>query len=157
MGWSALSKEHPDPCDHNTTPMNSVRTEFAPMVCHHRPRSEAGEVTHDARDCADDGLGLAARSARDSRGASSKNRSGRLERGARSEAGNVIQIGTDNSGKALGLRKHLGENKKDLHNKRQLQLIESKIRRLVKYYIGSRKLQKDFIYKPENAEILLSR
>jgi small subunit ribosomal protein S15 len=59
--------------------------------------------------------------------------------------------------KALGLRKHLGENKKDLHNKRQLQLIESKIRRLVKYYVGSKKLQKDFIYKPENAEILLSR
>jgi len=59
--------------------------------------------------------------------------------------------------KALGLRKHLGENKKDLHNKRQLQLVESKIRRLVKYYTGSRKLPKEFVYKPENAEILLSR
>ena len=59
--------------------------------------------------------------------------------------------------KSLGLRKHLSENKKDLHNKRQLNLIESKIRRLVRYYIRSRKLQKDFIYKPENAEILLSR
>ena len=34
--------------------------------------------------------------------------------------------------KALGLRKHLGENKKDLHNKRQLNLVESKIRRLVR-------------------------
>ena len=59
--------------------------------------------------------------------------------------------------KALGLRKHLGENKKDLHNKRQLQLVESKIRRLVKYYTGSRKLPREFTYKPENAEILLSR
>jgi len=59
--------------------------------------------------------------------------------------------------KSLGLRKHLSENKKDLHNKRQLNLIESKIRRLVRYYIRSRKLKKDFIYKPENAEILLSR
>ena len=59
--------------------------------------------------------------------------------------------------KALGLRKHLGENKKDLHNKRQLNLIESKIRRLVKYYKGSKKLQPDFIYKPETTEILLSR
>ncbi len=59
--------------------------------------------------------------------------------------------------KALGLRKHLGENKKDLHNKRQLQLVESKIRRLVKYYRGSKKLQQDFIYKPEMTEILLSR
>ncbi|MDD1700853.1 MAG: 30S ribosomal protein S15 [Methanoregula sp.] len=59
--------------------------------------------------------------------------------------------------KALGLRKHLGENKKDLHNKRQLNLIESKIRRLVRYYRGTKKLQKDFVYKPETTEILLSR
>jgi len=44
--------------------------------------------------------------------------------------------------KALGLRKHLGDNKKDLHNKRQLNLTESKI---------------EFVYKPETAEILLSR
>ena len=59
--------------------------------------------------------------------------------------------------KALGLRKHLGENKKDLHNKRQLNLVESKIRRLVRYYKGSKKLQPDFVYKPETTEILLSR
>ena len=59
--------------------------------------------------------------------------------------------------KSLGLRKHLGENKKDLHNKRQLNLIESKIRRLVNYYKRSKKLQQDFIYKPETTEILLSR
>ncbi len=59
--------------------------------------------------------------------------------------------------KALGLRKHLSENKKDLHNKRQLQLTESKVRRLVKYYTGSGKLPKGWSYKPEDAEILLSR
>jgi small subunit ribosomal protein S15 len=59
--------------------------------------------------------------------------------------------------KALGLRKHLSENKKDLHNKRQLQLTESKVRRLVKYYTGSKKLPKEFVYKPDQAEILLSR
>ena len=59
--------------------------------------------------------------------------------------------------KALGLRKHLAENKKDLHNKRQLQLVESKVRRLVKYYTGSKKLPREFVYKPENAELLLSR
>lgn len=59
--------------------------------------------------------------------------------------------------KALGLRKHLSENKKDLHNKRQLQLVESKVRRLVKYYTGSKKLPAGWVYKPENAEILLSR
>ncbi len=59
--------------------------------------------------------------------------------------------------KALGLRKHLAENKNDLHNKRQLQLTESKIRRLVRYYVSSGRLPGDWSYKPETAEILLSR
>jgi len=36
--------------------------------------------------------------------------------------------------KRENLMKHLAENKRDLHNRRRLQLIESKIRRLVKYY-----------------------
>ena len=60
-------------------------------------------------------------------------------------------------GKALGLRKHLSTNKNDLYNKRQLQLIESKVRRLVKYYIRAGVLPEDWVYKPETAEILLSR
>jgi len=59
--------------------------------------------------------------------------------------------------KALGLRKHLAENKNDLHNKRQLQLTESKVRRLVKYYVSSGRLPAGWSYKPETAEILLSR
>ncbi|MDG6250500.1 30S ribosomal protein S15 [Methanocalculus sp.] len=59
--------------------------------------------------------------------------------------------------KALGMRKHLSENKKDIHNKRQLQLTESKVRRLVRYYTKSGKLPKGWTYKPETAEILLSR
>jgi small subunit ribosomal protein S15 len=59
--------------------------------------------------------------------------------------------------KALGLRKHLSENKNDLHNKRQLHLMESKIRRLVKYYTGSGRLPASWSYKPETSEILLSR
>ncbi len=59
--------------------------------------------------------------------------------------------------KALGLRKHLAQNKNDLHNKRQLQLIESKVRRLVKYYVRAGSLPQDWTYKPETAEILLSR
>jgi len=59
--------------------------------------------------------------------------------------------------KALGLRKHLAENKNDLHNKRQLQLTESKVRRLVRYYVSSGRLPGDWSYKPETAEILLSR
>lgn len=59
--------------------------------------------------------------------------------------------------KALGMRKHLEENKKDLHNKRQLQLTEAKVRRLVKYYVKSGRLPKDWTYKPDTAEFLLSR
>ncbi|HJJ43604.1 MAG TPA: 30S ribosomal protein S15 [Methanocorpusculum sp.] len=59
--------------------------------------------------------------------------------------------------KALGMRKHLVENKKDLHNKRQLQLTEAKVRRLVRYYVGTRRLPTGWVYKPETAEILLSR
>jgi small subunit ribosomal protein S15 len=59
--------------------------------------------------------------------------------------------------KALGMRKHLAENNKDYHNKRQLQLTESKLRRLVKYYVSSGKLPKGWVYKPETAEFLLSR
>jgi small subunit ribosomal protein S15 len=59
--------------------------------------------------------------------------------------------------KALGMRKHMADNKNDLHNKRQLQLTESKVRRLVKYYISSGKLPQDWEYKPETAEMMLSR
>ncbi len=59
--------------------------------------------------------------------------------------------------KALGMRKHLAENKKDVHNTRQLQITESKVRRLVRYYVGSGRLPEGWTYKPETAEILLSR
>lgn len=59
--------------------------------------------------------------------------------------------------KALGLRKHLAENKKDVHNTRQLQVTESKVRRLVRYYVKSGRLPEGWTYKPETAEILLSR
>ena len=59
--------------------------------------------------------------------------------------------------KALGMRKHLAENRKDVHNKRQLNLTEAKVRRLVKYYVGTKKLPAGWVYKPETAEILLSR
>jgi small subunit ribosomal protein S15 len=59
--------------------------------------------------------------------------------------------------KALGMRKHLDENKKDIHNKRQLHLTEAKVRRLGKYYVKSGKMPKDWTYKPDTAEFLLSR
>jgi small subunit ribosomal protein S15 len=57
--------------------------------------------------------------------------------------------------KALRLRKHLGVNTRDIHNKRSLQLAESKIRRLVKYYKRERVLPEDWKYKPETAEVLM--
>jgi len=59
--------------------------------------------------------------------------------------------------KALGMRKHLSENRKDIHNKRQLHLTEAKVRRLVKYYVRSGQLSEGWTYKPETAELLLSR
>ena len=59
--------------------------------------------------------------------------------------------------KALGIRKHLAENKKDVHNVQQLQIAESKVRRLVKYYVKSGRMPEGWTYKPETAEILLTR
>ena len=55
---------------------------------------------------------------------------------------------------ALQLRKHLEENKKDLKNKRNLQLTESKIRRMTKYYIAESRLPKGWKYTPEQAKLM---
>lgn len=57
--------------------------------------------------------------------------------------------------KALGLRKHLGVHKGDIHNKRSLQLTESKIRRLVKYYKRKKVLPEEWKYKAETAEVFM--
>jgi small subunit ribosomal protein S15 len=59
--------------------------------------------------------------------------------------------------KALRLRTHLAENKRDIHNKRALQLTESKIRRFVKYYRKTGVLPGDWVYKPDTAEMLITR
>jgi len=58
--------------------------------------------------------------------------------------------------KALNMRRHLKGNKKDVLNNRALQLTESKIRRLVRYYRGSGRLPSEWEYQPETAEILVS-
>jgi small subunit ribosomal protein S15 len=55
---------------------------------------------------------------------------------------------------AVNLRKHMEEHPGDLHSRRGLQLCESKIRRLVKYYRG-KKLPSDWRYEPERAELLV--
>ncbi|RLG31617.1 30S ribosomal protein S15 [Methanosarcinales archaeon] len=59
--------------------------------------------------------------------------------------------------KAQRIRKHIEENKKDVHNKRALQLTESKIRRLAKYYRREKILPEEWRYKPEIAEFVMGR
>lgn len=59
--------------------------------------------------------------------------------------------------KVLELKKHLDRNPKDLHNKRSLNNMVSKIRRLQKYYHREGVLPEDWKYSIENAEMLISR
>ena len=58
---------------------------------------------------------------------------------------------------AVNLRKHLQKHKKDKHSKRGLELLESKIRRLAKYYVREGVLPKDWKYDPEKAELLIQQ
>ena len=55
---------------------------------------------------------------------------------------------------ALRIRKHMDINKKDLHNRRNLQLTESKIRRLTKYYHNRDRLPKGWKYTPSQAKLM---
>jgi len=55
---------------------------------------------------------------------------------------------------ALQIRKHLEEHKKDLKNKRNLQLTESKIRRLEKYYRTKKKIPQGWKYTPDKAKLM---
>jgi len=48
--------------------------------------------------------------------------------------------------KAASLRVHLERNKKDLHNKRALQLVEAKIHKLSRYYKNKGILSPDWKY-----------
>ena len=57
--------------------------------------------------------------------------------------------------KAVNLKKHLDKNKHDIHNKRALQLIESKINRLIKYYKRIGKLPQTWKYSYEQAKLLV--
>lgn len=55
--------------------------------------------------------------------------------------------------KAVQLNAHLKSNPKDLHNKRGLQLVESKIRRILKYYKRTGVMPEDWKYSIETAEL----
>ena len=56
---------------------------------------------------------------------------------------------------ALRMIDHLNSNHKDLHNRRQLELTESRIRRLAKYYIGTGKLDSGWTYKREQLRLMV--
>jgi len=55
---------------------------------------------------------------------------------------------------ALTLEKHIIDNKKDYKNKRNLQLTESKIRRLTKYYHRENRLPKGWKYSLDQAKLM---
>ena len=57
--------------------------------------------------------------------------------------------------KAVNVRDHLEENPKDLHTRRGLQLMESRIRRLVKYYVREGELPQGWRYEPKKAALLV--
>lgn len=57
--------------------------------------------------------------------------------------------------KAVGLRKHLASHRGDVHNRVQLQDLESKIRRLGKYYRRIGRLPKGWTYDPVKAALLV--
>lgn len=58
---------------------------------------------------------------------------------------------------AVNLRNHLEKNKKDYTSKRGLELLESKIRRLAKYYVKEKVLPEDWRYSPEKAKLLVQK
>lgn len=57
--------------------------------------------------------------------------------------------------KAVLIRKHMEENKKDMPAKRGLQLTESKINRLAKYYKNSGKLEQGWKYDPSKVRLYI--
>ena len=57
-------------------------------------------------------------------------------------------------GTALQLKKHLDVNKKDLKSRRNLQLTESKIRRLTHYYHSQNRLPEGWKYSLEQAKLM---
>jgi small subunit ribosomal protein S15 len=59
--------------------------------------------------------------------------------------------------RAVNLHEHLKKNKKDKHSRKGLEHMESKIRRLVKYYVRTGKLPKGWTYRPEEAKLIVQK
>ena len=57
--------------------------------------------------------------------------------------------------KALSLIDHLSNNKKDLHNRRQLELCESRLRRLSRYYVGTGRIPSTWAYKRDQLRLMV--
>tara|TARA_B100001996_G_scaffold286149_1_gene226395 strand:- start:8312 stop:8758 length:447 start_codon:yes stop_codon:yes gene_type:complete len=57
--------------------------------------------------------------------------------------------------RALRLIDHLDSNSKDLHNSRQLELTESKIRRLARYYQSEGQLDNEWAYKRDQLRLMV--
>jgi len=57
--------------------------------------------------------------------------------------------------RSITLKKHLESNKHDVPAKRGLELTESKIRKLVKYYKKTKKIEKDWKYDPDKIKIFI--
>jgi small subunit ribosomal protein S15 len=57
--------------------------------------------------------------------------------------------------KAVDLRTHMDKNKKDYTSKRGLEITESKIRRLAKYYKRDGTIANDWKYDPDKARLLV--
>ena len=72
----------------------------------------------------------------------------KLERKIPEDLHNLIE-------KAVSILKHLEKNKQDMVGKRGLQLTESKIKRLTKYYKNKKRLPADWKYSRETSELLL--
>ncbi|NPA74601.1 MAG: 30S ribosomal protein S15 [Euryarchaeota archaeon] len=57
--------------------------------------------------------------------------------------------------RAVRINTHLASNPRDIGNRRGLQLVEAKIRRLVKYYKRTGKLPENWKYSIKEAELLV--
>lgn len=59
--------------------------------------------------------------------------------------------------KSVSLRDHLAKNKKDNTSKRGLHLLESKVRRLGKYYVRENVLPPDWKYDPDKVKLVIQQ
>ena len=58
--------------------------------------------------------------------------------------------------KAVRLSEHLKLNRRDIHNRRQLELTEAKIRRMVRYLKNHDRIEKDFKYRRDTVRLQLT-